>query len=245
VVSVCHSSISIRIIQCQGFCVTGASPAEVGPGRPIYLFSPEADERDSDQPGRHLTEVIPARENADGLKYPSKGAAIRGRRGNSMTKAIKTYGRGSEWRRWDLHVHTPGTALNDQFGDWEEYLDAVEAVDGSIAVIGVTDYFTLRSYKAVLAYRGQGRLSNIGLVIPNIEFRLTPVTGKGKAINLHLLISPAEPDHVLRIEEALAKLTIDRDNDPLPCTEEGLRRLGRRIRPELSIDPEAAFVEGG
>ena len=34
--------------------------------------------------------------------------------------------RGSVWRRWDLHVHTPGNALNDQFGGWDEYLAAIE-----------------------------------------------------------------------------------------------------------------------
>ena len=28
-----------------------------------------------------------------------------------MTK----FPRGSEWRRWDLHIHTPGTAKNDNF----------------------------------------------------------------------------------------------------------------------------------
>ena len=156
----------------------------------------------------------------------------------------KTYGRGSEWRRWDLHIHAPGTALNDQFGDWDEYLNAIEAAADSIAVIGVTDYFTLRSYKRIIAYRERGRLPNIALIVPNIEFRLTPVTAKGKAINIHLLISPDAPDHVTRIDEALAKLTIDRDNDSIPCTEEGLRRLGRRMRPELSSDPDAAFTEG-
>ncbi len=31
--------------------------------------------------------------------------------------------RGSEWARWDLHIHTKGTAKNDQFGNitFEEY----------------------------------------------------------------------------------------------------------------------------
>ena len=37
------------------------------------------------------------------------------------TKRKIMLSRGSEWRRWDLHVHTPDTALNDQFGGWEEY----------------------------------------------------------------------------------------------------------------------------
>jgi hypothetical protein len=33
--------------------------------------------------------------------------------------------RGSVWHRWDPHVHTPGTALNDQYkGDdpWDTFL---------------------------------------------------------------------------------------------------------------------------
>jgi len=56
----------------------------------------------------------------------------------------------------DLHIHAPGTALNDQFGSWDEYLDEIEAADPRIAVIGVTDYLTLRSYKKLLAYREAG-----------------------------------------------------------------------------------------
>jgi hypothetical protein len=161
-----------------------------------------------------------------------------------MDERHVTYPRGSEWRRWDLHIHAPGTALNDQFGGWEEYLAAIEATDGVIAVLGITDYFTLRTYKKVLQYRQDRRLRKISLVLPNIEFRLTPVTGESKAINLHLLISPAEPDHVIRIEEALNQLTIDRAGDQYPCTEEGLRRLGSRLRSDLSNNPDAAFKVG-
>lgn len=156
----------------------------------------------------------------------------------------KTYARGSEWRRWDLHIHTPGTALNDQFGDWEEYLKAIEAVSDSIAVLGITDYLTIRTYKKILDYQQKQRLSKIELILPNIEFRLTPVTKGGKGINLHILISPHDPDHVARIEEALSQLTLIRANDRVPCTEEGLRRLGVRMRPELANHPEAAFKEG-
>ena len=53
--------------------------------------------------------------------------------------------KGSEWRRWDLHVHTPETAHENRFGDWEEYLAAIEAQD-DVNVIGVTDYFTIAKY---------------------------------------------------------------------------------------------------
>lgn len=31
-----------------------------------------------------------------------------------MTDKIQ-HNRGSEWRKWDLHIHTPFTKLNDQY----------------------------------------------------------------------------------------------------------------------------------
>ena len=40
--------------------------------------------------------------------------------------------RGSEWRRWDLHIHAPNTKKNDNYkGDtleekWENFYSAVE-----------------------------------------------------------------------------------------------------------------------
>jgi hypothetical protein len=36
---------------------------------------------------------------------------------NFMSPRPVDFPRGSEWRRWDLHVHTPFSALNNGFGD--------------------------------------------------------------------------------------------------------------------------------
>jgi DNA repair ATPase RecN len=157
---------------------------------------------------------------------------------------VATFGRGSEWRRWDLHIHTPDTALNNQFTSWESYLELIESANSSIAVIGVTDYCTLRSYKKILTYREQGRLQNIALTIPNIEFRITPETRDGKGINLHLLISPHEPDHVSKMETLLARLAITRNQERISCIEPDLRRLGEMTKPHLVTSPDAAFREG-
>src|SRR5271156_6409953 len=77
--------------------------------------------------------------------------------------------KGSEWRRWDLHVHTPGTALNDEFGDWNEYLSAIEA-QTTVRVMGVTDYMSITNYSRLKAEKAVGRIPNIDLLIPNIEF---------------------------------------------------------------------------
>ena len=37
--------------------------------------------------------------------------------------------RGSEWRRWELHIHAPGTVMNNQFSGpaaWTDYPTALE-----------------------------------------------------------------------------------------------------------------------
>ena len=39
---------------------------------------------------------------------------------------------GSNWHIWDLHLHSPFSVLNNQFGDpatektWEKYIDELE-----------------------------------------------------------------------------------------------------------------------
>jgi len=50
---------------------------------------------------------------------------------------------GSVWRRWDLHIHTKGTAKNDQFTSvtFDDFCVTLfkEALNKEIAVIGITD----------------------------------------------------------------------------------------------------------
>ena len=98
------------------------------------------------------------------------------------------YSRGSEWRKWDLHVHTPDSALNNQFTNWNDYISKLESIKDH-AVLGITDYFSIDGYKQVLNYRSQGKLSNFDLILPNIEIRILPVTSSEKPINLHLIFS--------------------------------------------------------
>lgn len=50
--------------------------------------------------------------------------------------------RGSEWRRWEPHIHAPGTVLNNQFrgpDPWTGYIDALEASSPCIEAIAATD----------------------------------------------------------------------------------------------------------
>jgi hypothetical protein len=111
---------------------------------------------------------------------------------------------GSEWRRWDLHVHTPGTILNNQFRDWHEYLSAIEA-QTAVRVIGVTDYMSIANYSKLKLHKAQGRIRNIDLLIPNIEFRVAPPTEQATAVNIHVLVSPDDPSHEQEILNSLGR----------------------------------------
>ena len=98
------------------------------------------------------------------------------------------YSKGSEWRKWDLHIHSPLSLLNNQFPklsngepDWEQYLVKLESTD--IAVAGINDYFTIEGYKKIVEYKKQGRLKNIHTILPNIEFRLYRDWETGRCLN--------------------------------------------------------------
>jgi ABC-type Mn2+/Zn2+ transport system ATPase subunit len=149
--------------------------------------------------------------------------------------------KGSEWRRWDLHVHTPGTVLNDQFGDWEEFLTRVEA-DPDVKVIGVTDYMSIANYARLKTEKENGRIPNINLLIPNIEFRIAPPTDKATAVNIHLLISPVDPNHEKEILNALARLQWAYDRRNYSCLPDQLMALGRAIDPTIQDDKNALEV---
>ena len=68
------------------------------------------------------------------------------------------YPKGSEWRKWDLQIHTPFSILNNQFGDpnneeiWDNYVKELfkKAIEKNIAAIGITDYFVIDGYEKIM-----------------------------------------------------------------------------------------------
>ncbi|WP_457095227.1 TrlF family AAA-like ATPase [Mycobacteroides abscessus] len=153
--------------------------------------------------------------------------------------------RGAVWRRWEPHIHTPGTAMQDQFGStsMEQYLDAVEAAAPGVESLGITDYLLTRRYEEVLAAKGAGRLSNVGLLFCNIEIRLGIETKAGKPVNMHLLVSPDDPKHVEQINRFLSKLIFTFAKDTYSCTPDDLRRLG--YAHDSSIQDDEVALRAG
>lgn len=117
----------------------------------------------------------------------------------------KRYTKGSEWRIWDLHVHTPESALNNGFGaDWDEYVKQLfsKALAHNIASIGITDYFSIEGYKKLKTQylNNNAKLKELEfsdeeiekihkiLILPNIEFRLDKLVQDNR-VNFHVLFS--------------------------------------------------------
>jgi len=104
--------------------------------------------------------------------------------------------RGSEWRKWDLHVHTPYSHTSEYPGDtddkkWGNFFQALENLPKEIKVIGVNDYLFLDGYRKVIEHKNKGNLKNIDLILPVIEFRLKELVGHEslKKINYHIIFA--------------------------------------------------------
>ena len=154
--------------------------------------------------------------------------------------------RGSEWHRWEPHIHAPGTLMNDQFKGptaWDDYLRALELAAPAIEAIAVTDYYVTDTYERFLEYKQDGRLPGVRLVFPNVELRLDAATAKGGFVNLHLFVSPEDPDHVERLQRFLSGLHFDAHQERYACTRADLARLGKRENPEI-IDDRPALEYG-
>ncbi len=149
--------------------------------------------------------------------------------------------RGATWKRWDPHIHAPGTLFSDKFkgaSAWEDYLTAIETSEPRVRALGVTDYYRLDLYEAVRAHKQKGRLADVELIFANVELRLDVGLPKGNAINIHLLISPEDADHVERAHEFLQGLSFGAHR----CDKAGLIRLGKEHQRGLS--DEKAYEEG-
>lgn len=153
--------------------------------------------------------------------------------------------RGSEWRRWEPHIHAPGTVLNNQFGGidpWSPYLASLEVSTPAIEALAATDYYVTDTYEQIVAFRKAGRLTNVQLIFPNIELRLDVTARKGY-VNLHLLVSPEDPDHLVEVGRVLKRLQFHAYDDDFDCSRAELIRLGRRADARLT-DDRAALAHG-
>lgn len=132
---------------------------------------------------------------------------------SKSTKAqsvVLTMNKGSEWRKWDLHVHTPATLCSDYGGNndeiWKNYFEVLETLstEKNIKVLGINDYLFLEGYEKVLKYKKDGGLKNVELLLPVVEIRLREFVGNKDLgrINYHIIFAD---DSLLKVEQINAQ----------------------------------------
>jgi predicted ATPase len=113
--------------------------------------------------------------------------------------------KGSKWRKWDLHVHSPASHAFQ--GDWNQFI--IQLGNADCDVVGINDYFSIAGYKEV-----QRRLNDPGAaaegnkpyrealerlkaktLLPVVECRMDNVVldkkvKSGPRINFHLIFNP-------------------------------------------------------
>jgi len=154
---------------------------------------------------------------------------------------MRVISRGSEWHRWEPQIHAPGTILNNQFGaadPWSAYLTTLEGLTPKIEAIAVTDYYVTDTYEEFLKHKAAGRLPEVVLLFPNIELRLD-VAARSGFVNIHLLVSPEDPEHLSELKRILKRLQFAAFNDRFDCTREELIKLGKRADSSIADDGTA------
>ncbi len=101
--------------------------------------------------------------------------------------------RGSVWRKWDLHIHTPLSIRQEYGGEaqWDKFIDALGRLPSEVKVIGINDYYFIDGYERLMKDRQTGKLDNIEKIFPILEFRIDTFgsgnENKLQKINLHIL----------------------------------------------------------
>lgn len=162
----------------------------------------------------------------------------------------KLFQKGSEWRRWDLHVHSPLSILNNHYPklsdgspDWDSFISKLENIKG-VSVIGITDYFFIDGYKKIQEFRNQRlpRIKNIDRILPNIELRLDTfvVRDKSKDINFHVIFSDELDVNIIE-KEFINALEIEISGSvsglggTRQLTKQSIREIGKVIKEQNNI----------
>lgn len=119
---------------------------------------------------------------------------------------VKEWARGSEWRRWDLHVHTPES--QGFSGDWQQFI--IQLGNADCDVIGINDYFSVAGYMEIMRllkepvsategnkpYREAIENLRTKTLFPVVECRMNNVvlnkgTKSGPRLNFHIIFDPS------------------------------------------------------
>ncbi len=163
------------------------------------------------------------------------------------------YPKGSEWRKWDLHVHTPASYLSQYPEDWSIYVkELIKAIKKhEISVIATADYFTIDGYSELLRYYDKSTNTlSVGTdsveiyIIPGVELRLNIFNSSNDSLNFHVVFDPDKCGIDFIKENFLEKLKVNFRGTPYDLRERNLVAIGYAIteNQELNLTRDYSTV---
>ena len=144
--------------------------------------------------------------------------------------------RGSYWRKWDLHIHTPASFhWNDgkrfvQMDATEKEVALNKIVDAlnksDVAAFSIVDYWTFGGFEEIQAHVNSGKANLNKVVFPGMELRVeAPVDYR---LNIQVLLS----DQLTRQQRSDFKAALRLGGSGRSISEEALIEFGRSLSPD-------------
>lgn len=146
------------------------------------------------------------------------------------------YPRGSEWRKWDLHVHSP-YSYESKYASWDAFATGLKqkAVEHGVEAVGISDYFTVDGYEKLLqekdaeANDGRPRIALTNgqhlYIFPAVELRLDNFGDSNAAVNIHVIFNPKITPTTIR-DNFLENLSVLYEGATLTCKRNDLIKIG-------------------
>lgn len=146
---------------------------------------------------------------------------------------------GSVWNKWDLHLHSPLTNLNNNYGrtTLREYAQAIKTAN--LSLIGITNYFYFKENELESIRAALKEIDSETVVLGNIELRISQPNKEGEWINVHIIF--AETISTKTINDLLSKFIVTNttfDGKSIWCSEESFKACGVDAG-EIVIEPKA------
>lgn len=111
-----------------------------------------------------------------------------------------TVNRGSEFRKWDLHIHSPYTVLNNNFERLADGSPNIEKFikklkEERISAIGLTNYFNFKDEDFIL----KDKLNFEGIVtFLNLEVRLSNINNSNQLFDYHVIFDSNLDNRIIK-----------------------------------------------
>ena len=142
--------------------------------------------------------------------------------------------RGSEWRKWDLHIHTPWSHswnetkrfvyMNTEEEEkvLKEMIDKFEESD--VQVFGTMDYWNFDGYLKLTEYIKNKKLQFSKTLLPGMELRIdAPVEFK---LNIHVIFSELMTNQELSDFKSTLEIGANKN---IKLSDDGLRQFARSL----------------